>query len=94
MPRFAATGTSLSLQNRELQAKVQPLDNQKQVCSIMQMHQMELSRRYIERTDHIDADKVVVMRSNLRWCSSSLSADRDTRIHQPEDRSTVGIEMR
>jgi putative transposase len=33
---------------------------------------MLLARRYTERPDHIHDGKVVVMRSNLRWCSDGV----------------------
>ena len=58
--------------NRELKAEALPPANHKRVYRLMQMHQMLLARRYTERPDHIHDGKVVVMRSNLRWCSDGF----------------------
>jgi putative transposase len=58
--------------NRELKAEALPPANHKRVYRLMQMHRMLLARRYTERPDHIHDGKVVVMRSNLRWCSDGF----------------------
>ena len=58
--------------NRELKAEALPPANHKRVYRLMQMHRMLLARRYSERPDHIHDGKVVVMRSNLRWCSDGF----------------------
>ena len=58
--------------NRELKAEALPPANHKRVYRLMQMHQMLLARLYTERPDHIHDGKVVVMRSNLRWCSDGF----------------------
>lgn len=38
----------------------------------MQAHNLLLARKYTERSEHIHDDKVIVMRSNLRWCSDGF----------------------
>lgn len=38
----------------------------------MQTNNLLLARRYIERPDLVHDGKVVVMRSNLRWCSDGF----------------------
>jgi transposase InsO family protein len=38
----------------------------------MQVHQLLLARRYTERPDLPHNGKVIVMRSNLRWCSDGF----------------------
>jgi putative transposase len=58
--------------NRELKAEALPPANHKRIYRLMQMHRMLLARRYTERPDHIHDGKVVVMRSNLRWCSDGF----------------------
>jgi len=58
--------------NRELKGEGLPAANHKRVYRLMQMHRMLLARRYTERPDHIHDGKVVVMRSNLRWCSDGF----------------------
>lgn len=46
--------------------------NHKRVYRIMQINQMLLARRYTERPDLHHDGKVIVMRSNLRWCSDGF----------------------
>jgi putative transposase len=58
--------------NRELKGEGLPAANHKRVYRLMQMHRMLLARRYTERPDHIHDGKVVVMKSNLRWCSDGF----------------------
>jgi putative transposase len=58
--------------NRELKAEALPPANHKRIYRLMQMHRMLLARRYTERPDHIHDGKVVVMKSNLRWCSDGF----------------------
>ncbi len=58
--------------NRELRAEGLSPANHKRVYRIMQMHQMLLARRYTERPDLVHDGKVIVMRSNLRWCSDGF----------------------
>ena len=60
--------------NRELKGEGLPAANHKRVYRLMQMHRMLLARRYTERPDHIHDGKVVVMKSNLRWCSTASSS--------------------
>lgn len=46
--------------------------NHKRVYRIMLINQMLLARRYTERPDLPHDGKVIVMRSNLRWCSDGF----------------------
>jgi transposase InsO family protein len=48
------------------------LVNHKRVYRIMQRNEMLLARRYTERPDLPHDGKVIVMRSNLRWCSDGF----------------------
>ena len=48
------------------------LVNHKRVYRIMQVHQLLLPRRYTKRPDLPHNGKVIVMRSNLRWCSDGF----------------------
>ena len=58
--------------NRLLRKDGQKLVNHKRVYRIMQINQMLLARRYTERLDLPHDGKVIVMRSNLRWCSDGF----------------------
>ena len=58
--------------NRLLRHECQRLVNHKRVYRIMQVHQLLLARRYTERPDLPHNGKVIVMRSNLRWCSDGF----------------------
>ena len=58
--------------NRLLRHECQKLVNHKRVYRIMQVHQLLLARRYTERPDLPHNGKVIVMRSNLRWCSDGF----------------------
>ncbi len=42
--------------------------NHKRVYRIMQANSLLLARKYTERPGHVHDGKVIVMRSNLRWC--------------------------
>jgi transposase InsO family protein len=46
--------------------------NHKRVYQIMQAHNLLLARKYSERPEHVHGGKVIVMRSNLRWCSDGF----------------------
>ena len=58
--------------NRQLRAEDLAPVNHKRVYRIMRAHNLLLARRYSERPDHIHDGKVIVMRSNLRWCSDGF----------------------
>jgi putative transposase len=58
--------------NRLLRKDGHKLVNHKRVYRIMQANQLLLSRRYTERPDLPHDGKVIVMRSNLRWCSDGF----------------------
>ena len=58
--------------NRLLRKDGHKLVNHKRVYRIMQINQMLLARRYTERPDLPHDGKVIVMRSNLRWCSDGF----------------------
>lgn len=58
--------------NRLLRKDGQRLINHKRVYRIMQANQLLLARRYTERPDLPHDGKVIVMRSNLRWCSDGF----------------------
>ncbi len=46
--------------------------NHKRVYRIMQANNLLLARKYTERPAHTHDGKVIVMRSNLRWCSDGF----------------------
>lgn len=48
-----------------------PVSGQR-VCRIMQAHNLLLARKYTERPEHVHGGKVIVMRSDLRWCSDGF----------------------
>lgn len=58
--------------NRLLRKDGHKLVNHKRVYRIMQANQLLLSRRYMERPDLPHDGKVIVMRSNLHWCSDGF----------------------
>ncbi|WP_143542926.1 IS3 family transposase, partial [Cereibacter azotoformans] len=58
--------------NRQLRSEGLAPVNHKRVYRIMQAHNLLLARKYSERPDHVHDGKVIVMRSNLRWCSDGF----------------------
>lgn len=58
--------------NRQLRSEGLAPVNHKRVYRIMQAHNLLLARKYSERADHVHDGKVIVMRSNLRWCSDGF----------------------
>jgi transposase InsO family protein len=61
-----------ALLNRERRAADKPVVNAKRVHRIMGNHAMLLEKHTAVRKGRIDDRKVMVMRSNLRWCSDGL----------------------
>jgi transposase InsO family protein len=61
-----------ALVNRELARKELPLVNRKRVHRIMQQAALLLERHTGRREGRIHDGKIMVMRSNLRWCSDGL----------------------
>jgi len=61
-----------ALLNRERRAADQAPVNAKRVHRIMGQHAMLLTRHSAMRKGRVHDGKVMVMRSNLRWCSDSL----------------------
>ena len=61
-----------ALVNRELAIRGLPGANRKRVHRIMQRHALLLERHTGRREGRIHDGKVMVMRSNLRWCSDSF----------------------
>ena len=57
-----------ALVNRVLAAESQPGPNYKRVFRIMKRHDLLLQRHTGRRKGRLHGGKVVVMRSNLRWC--------------------------
>ena len=58
--------------NRQLRLKGLAPVNHKRVYRIMKAHNLLLARQYSERPGHAHDGKVIVMRSNLRWCSDGF----------------------
>jgi len=58
--------------NRKLRTDGLAPVNHKRVYRIMKAHNLLLARKYIERPEQTHDGKVVVMRSNLRWCSDGF----------------------
>lgn len=58
--------------NRQLRSDGAAPVNHKRVYRIMKAHNLLLARKYSERPEHIHDGKVIVMRSNLRWCSDGF----------------------
>jgi putative transposase len=61
-----------ALVNRDLARQNLPPANRKRVHRIMQRHSLLLERHTGRREGRIHDGKVMVMRSNLRWCSDAL----------------------
>jgi len=61
-----------ALVNRELAKQGLPPANRKRVHRIMHRHALLLERHTGRRQGRIHDGKVMVMRSNLRWCSDGL----------------------
>lgn len=61
-----------ALLNRQLRSEGLAPVNHKRVYRIMQTHNLLLTRKYTERPEHVHAGKVIVMCSNLRWCSDGF----------------------
>ncbi len=61
-----------ALVNRERARQGLPPANRKRVHRIMQQHAMLLQRHTGRRERRVHDGKVMVMRSNLRWCSDGL----------------------
>ena len=62
--------------NRQLRSQELAPANHKRVYRIMKTHNLLLTRKYSERPEHIHDGKVIVMRSNLRWCSDGFEFTR------------------
>ena len=58
--------------NRQLRSEDLAPANHKRVYRIMHAHSLLLARKYTERPEHVHDGKVIVMRSNLRWCSDGF----------------------
>ena len=63
-----------ALANRERAKAGEPVVNHKRVFRIMRKNSMLLARHTGRRTGRVHDGKVIVMRSNLRWCSGSPSS--------------------
>lgn len=61
-----------ALVNRELARLSLPPANHKRVYRIMKRHSLLLQRHTGRRQGRVHDGKVIVMRSNLRWCSDGL----------------------
>ena len=61
-----------ALANRELARAGEPSVNHKRVFRIMRQNGMLLARHTGRRTGRVHDGKVIVMRSNLRWCSDGF----------------------
>lgn len=58
--------------NRQLRSEGLAQVNHKPVYRIMKAHSLLLARKYTERLEHVHDGKVIVLRSNLRWCSDGF----------------------
>ncbi|MBB1499797.1 IS3 family transposase [Paracoccus sp. MC1862] len=58
--------------NRQLRSEGLAPANHKRIYRIMKAHKLLLARKYSERPEHVHDGKVIVMRSNLRWCSDGF----------------------
>ena len=58
--------------NRQRRSQGAEPVNHKRVYRIMQAHGLLLARKYAERPEHTHDGRVIVMRSNLRWCSDGF----------------------
>lgn len=81
VPRIATLVTSrptygyrriTAILNRHLRSECLAPVNHKRGYRIMQAHSLLLARTYTERPEHVHDGKVIVMRSNLRWCSDGF----------------------
>ena len=81
VPRIATLVTSrptygyrriTAILNRQLRSECLAPVNHKRVYRIMQAHSLLLARTYTERPEHVHDGKVIVIRSNLRWCSDGF----------------------
>lgn len=61
-----------ALLNRQLRAQGLAPANHKRVYRIMQANNLLLARSHTERPTRTHDGKVIVMRSNLRWCSDGF----------------------
>jgi transposase InsO family protein len=61
-----------ALLRRELARESGPPINHKRVFRIMRKHGLLLARHTADRPGRVHDGKVIVMRSNLRWCSDGL----------------------
>ena len=73
-----------ALVNRELAAEAKPAANHKRVFRIMKRHGLLLARHTGRRNGRLHDGKVVVMRSNLRWCSLNWPPFRPDTRHNLE----------
>jgi hypothetical protein len=62
--------------NRQLRAQELAPVNHKRVYRIMQANNLLLARRHTERPANTHDGKIIVMRSNLRWCSDGFELAR------------------
>ncbi len=58
--------------NRQMRSEGLPPVNHKRVYRIMKAHSLLMARKYTKRPVHVHDGKVIVMRSNLRWCSDGF----------------------
>lgn len=58
--------------NRQRRSEGAVPANHKRIYRIMKAHTLLLARKYSERPEHVHDGKVIVMRSNLRWCSDGF----------------------
>lgn len=58
--------------NRQLRSQGLAPVNHKRIYRIMKANSLLLARKYTERPEHTHDGKVVVLRSNLRWCSDGF----------------------
>lgn len=61
-----------ALLNRQLRSDSLTPVNHKRVYRIMKAYNLLLARKYSVRPEHVHDGKVIVMRSNLRWCSDGF----------------------
>ena len=61
-----------ALVNRELASEGEPPANHKRIYRVMKAHGLLLTRHAGRRPGRLHDGKVVVIRSNLRWCSDAL----------------------
>lgn len=61
-----------ALLNRRLRSEGLEPVNHKRAYRVMKVHNLLLARKYSERPEHVHDGKVIVMRSNLRWCSDGF----------------------